>query len=184
MFTPVYTNVTNHIHVWLWKPTQLLSAGRFSVVCHDQRSHGFFQAVQSTAIVKNGDREIWCLDCSERNAQQWAKRFQSEKKSTNPFPQTGKRTGGNLWDDLARVFYIFKSLAANTTSLPNLPQGFLFQKHIFATEIPCILLLISCLNPPRILDSINLVDPKQRRHARLVSASSVRMQMKPMNWML
>lgn len=58
MFTSVYTNVTNHIQVLLWKPTQLLSAGRFSVVCHDQRSHGFFQAVQSTAIVKNGDREI------------------------------------------------------------------------------------------------------------------------------
>lgn len=175
MFTSVYTNVTNHIQVLLWKPTQLLSAGRFSVVCHDQRSHGFFQAVQSTAIVKNGDREIWCLDCSENNAQQWTKDFKVKKINSSFSPNRKE----NRWKPFGRScqsFLHLQKLSCEHNNSSNLPQGFLFQKHILATEKPWIFLLISCLNPPRSLVSINLVDPKQRR--------PVRMQMKPMNWML
>lgn len=104
MFTSVYTNVTNHIQVLLWKPTQLLSAGRFSVVCHDQRSHGFFQAVQSTAIVKNGDREIWCLDCSENNAQQWTKDFKVKKNQLILFPKQEREQVETFWTILPEFF--------------------------------------------------------------------------------
>ncbi len=57
----IHTKVTNHIQVLLRKPTQLLSAGRFTVVSHDQRSHGFLQVVQSTAKKEHCIRDQ-CLE--------------------------------------------------------------------------------------------------------------------------
>ena len=128
MFTFVYyKRYKSYPAVAFGNPLSCSVLADFSVVCHDQRSHGFLSSRSNYRDSKKTDYGKFDALIVVKNAQ------------FNPFfSQSRKENRRSPFGRSCQSFLHLQNFAANTTILPTFRKVFLFQKHLFATERPLV----------------------------------------------